>query len=83
MIESSVILVISKKNIIHNYNYLINRKYNKILKKFMKNIVRFQKKNYIYFLNVKNLNNYLTNNFNIFREKKLTSLANKVERKFD
>ena len=48
----------------------------------MDKVFGFQKKNYIYFLNVKNLNNYLTNNFNIIREERLISLANKVERKF-
>ena len=82
MIESNVISKILKKNIIHNYNYLINRKYNIIVKKFMKNIIGYKKKNYIYFLNVKNLNDYLTNNFNKIKGEKLTSLAKKVEREF-
>ena len=40
------------------------------------------KKNYIYFVNVKNLNNNLINNFNIFREERLTSLTYKVKREF-
>ena len=82
MIESNEISKILKKNIIHNYNYLINRKYNIFVKKCMENILGFKKKKYIYFVNVKNLNNYLTNKFNIFRVKRLISLANKFERKF-
>ena len=82
MIENNVISKILKKNIIHNYNYLINRKYNIIVKKFMENIVGLKNKNYFYFLNIKNLNNYLINNFNIIRKERLTSLAYKVERKF-
>ena len=48
----------------------------------MNEMVIFKKKNYIYFVNVKISNNYLTNNFNIIREKKLTPSTNKVERKF-
>ena len=82
MIESNIISKILKKNIIHNYNYLINIKYNIIVKKFMKNIVGLIKKNYIYFLNFKSLNNYLRNNINIIREERLTSLTSNVERKF-
>ena len=82
MIESNVISNIFKKNTIHNYNYLINRTYNIFVKKCMENIVGFKKKNYIYFVNAKNFDNYLTNNFNLIREKKLTPSTNKVERKF-
>ena len=82
MIESNVFSKILKKNIIHNYNYLINRKYNIFVKKYMENTVGLKKKNYIYYVNVKNIKNYLTNSFNIFRVKKITSLANKVENKF-
>jgi hypothetical protein len=48
----------------------------------MNEMVRFKKKNYIYFVNAKNFNNHLTNNFNIIIEKRLTSSTNKVERKF-
>ena len=48
----------------------------------MENIVGCKKKKYIYFLIIKNLNIFLTNNLNIIREERLTSLANKVERKF-
>jgi hypothetical protein len=48
----------------------------------MNEMVIFKKKNYIYFVNAKNSNNYLTNNFNIIRKKKLTPSTNKVERKF-
>ena len=40
------------------------------------------KKNYIYFVNVKNLNNHLTNNFDTIRKNILTSLTNKFEREF-
>ena len=48
----------------------------------MNEMIIFKKKNYIYFVNVKNLNNYLTNNFNIIRGKRLTFVTNKVVRKF-
>ena len=48
----------------------------------MDKIVGFKKKNCNYFVNVKNLNNYATNNFEIIRGKKLTSVTNKVVRKF-
>ena len=48
----------------------------------MNNIAVFKKKNYIYFVNVKRLNNYFTYNFEIIIEEILTSLTNKVERKF-
>ena len=82
MIESNVISKNLKRNIIHNYNYLINKKYNLLIKTYMNNITVFKKKNYICFLNVKNLNNHLTYNFEIIREEILTSLTNKVERKF-
>ena len=82
MTEINVISKFFNINIIHNYNYLINKIYNVIVKTFMNNIAVFKKKNYIYFVNTKNSNNYLTNNFNIIREKKLTPSTNKVERKF-
>ena len=82
MIESNVILKILKKNITYNYNYLINKKYKVIVKICMDKILVFKKKKSIYFVNVKNFNNHLTNNFNIIKEERLTSLANKVERKF-
>ena len=48
----------------------------------MNEMIRFKKKNYIYFVNAKNFNNYLTNNFNIIIEKRLTYSTYKVERKF-
>ena len=76
MIESNLISKILKKNIIHNYNYLINKKYNIIVKTIMNKIVGFQKKNYIYLVNGKNLNNHLTNNFDTIRKDILTSLTN-------
>ena len=82
MIESNVISKILKRNIIHNYNYLINKIYNVIAKTFMNNITVFKKKNYICFVNVKKLNNHFIYNFEIIREEILTSLTNKVERKF-
>ena len=47
----------------------------------MNEMVIFKKKNYIYIVNAKNFNNYLTNNFNLIREKKLTPTTNRVERK--
>ena len=82
MIESNLVSKILKKNIIHNYNYLINKIYNVIVKTFMNNITVFKKKNYIYFVNFKKLNNHFIYNFEIIREEILTSLTNKVERKF-
>ena len=82
MIESNVISKILKKNIIHNYNYLINKKYNVIVKMYMSKIDGFKKKNYICFINIKNLNNYLTYNLKIIREVILTSLTSKIEKKF-
>ena len=82
MIERKLISKILKRNIIHNYNYLINKIYNVIVKKFMNNITVFKKKNYIYFVNIEKLNNHLIYNFEIIREEILTYLNNKVERKF-
>jgi hypothetical protein len=82
VIERKLISKILKRNIIHNYNYLINKIYNVIVKTFMNNITVFKKKNYIYFVNDKKLNNHFIYNFEIIREEILTSLTNKVERKF-
>ena len=82
MIERKLISKILKRNIIHNYNYLINKIYNVIVKTFMNNITVFKKKNYIYFVNVKKLNNHFMYNFEIIREEILILLTNKVERKF-
>ena len=45
-------------------------------------ISKILKKNYICFVNLKNLNDYLTNNFEIIIEEILISLKNKVEKKF-
>ena len=82
MIEGNEVSNIFKKNTNHNYNYLINKKYNVTVKKFMDNIFGFKKKNCNYFTNVKKLNNYATNNFYIISGEKLTSVTNKVVRKF-
>ena len=82
MIERKLISKILKRNIIHNYNYLINKIYNVIIKTFMNNIAVFKKKNYIYFVKVTKLNNHFMYNFEIIREEILTFLTNKVERKF-
>jgi hypothetical protein len=82
VIESKVISKILKKNIIHNYNYLTNIKYNVIVKIHMNKKAEFQKKNYIIFVNIKNINIEIRNYFKIIREEKLTSLSNKFERKF-
>jgi hypothetical protein len=81
VIERKLISKILKRNIIHNYNYLINKIYNVIVKTFMNNIAVLKKKNYIYFVNFKKLNNHFIYNFEIIREEILTSLTNKVERK--
>ena len=77
MIERKLISKILKRNIIHNYNYLINKIYNIIVKTFMNNIAVLKKKNYIYFVNFKKLNNHFIYNFEIIREEILTSLTNK------
>ena len=82
MIERKLISKILKRNIIHNYNYFINTKYNIIIEKYMNKIAVFKKKNYIYFVNVTKLNNHFMYNFEIIREEILTFLTNKVERKF-
>ena len=82
MIEIKLISKKLKRNIIHNYNYLINKIYNVIVKTFMNNIAVFKKRNYINLVNVKKLNNHFIYNFEIIREEILTSLTNKVERKF-
>ena len=82
MIESNVVSKILKKNIIHNYNYFINKKYNIIIEKFMNKIAVFKKKNYIYFVNITKLNNHFMYNFEIIRKEILIFLTNKVERKF-
>ena len=44
MIVSNVVAKILKKNIIHNYNYLTNIKYNVIVKIHMNKKAEFQKK---------------------------------------
>ena len=44
MIERKLISKILKRNIIHNYNYLINKIYNVNVKTFMNNITVFKKK---------------------------------------
>ncbi len=82
MIESNEISKILNKKTIPNYNYLIIKKYNVFSKIYMDKIFELTKKNCIYLVNVKNLNNYLTNNFNIIRGKRLTFVTNKVVRKF-
>ena len=41
----------------------------------MNKIIGFKKKNYIYFVNLKDLNNYLTKNFNINVIERLTYLT--------
>ena len=82
MIKSNLISKILKNNIIHNYNYLINKKNNVIVIYYMDKIAGFKKKNYICFVNFKNLHNHLKNNFEIISKEILISLTNKVERKF-
>ena len=82
MIESNVVSKILKKNIIHNYNNFINKKNNIIIEKYMNKITVFKKKNFVYFVNLTKLNNHFIYNFEIIREEILTSLTNKVERKF-
>ena len=82
MIENNVILKILKRNIIHNYNYLIKKKYNVVVKTYMNKIDEFQKKNYISFSNVKNLNKHSTCSFEIIRGEIFNSLTNKVQKKF-
>ena len=82
MIESNEISKILNKNTIPNYNYLISKKYNVFSKTYMDKIFGLTKKNCIYFVNVKNLKNHLTNSFNIIREERLPCITNKVVRDF-
>ena len=82
MIDSNIISKILKKNIIHDRNYLINKKYNVTLKTCMHKICGFKKKIVFILFMLKNLNNHLTNNFNIISGEKLTFINNKVARKF-
>ena len=82
MIESNVVSKILKRNIIHNYNYFINKKYNIIIEKYMNKISVLKKKNYINFVDFTKLNNHFIYYFQIIREEILTFLTNKVERKF-
>ena len=82
MTENKVISKILKENIIHNYNYLTNIKYNVIVKIHMNKKAEFQKKNYISLVNIKNINNDLINYFNIIRGEKLAYLNKKFEKKF-
>jgi hypothetical protein len=82
VIESNEVSKILKKNIIYNYNYFINKKYNIIIEKYMNKIAVIKKKNYINFVNLTKLNNHFMCNFKIIREEILTFLTNKVERKF-
>ena len=48
----------------------------------MGKITRYKKKNYIYFVKVKNLNDHLINSFNIIKKEKIPSLTTKIERNF-
>ena len=82
MIERKVISKILKRNIILNYNYLTNKKYNIIVKIHMNKKAKFQKKNYISLVNVKNINDDLINDINTIRKEKLASFNKKFERKF-
>ena len=82
MIESNLISKILKEYIIHNCNYLINKKHNVISKKYMNKKSGYKKQKYICFVNVINLNKHLTCNFDIIREEILNSLTNKVEKNF-
>ena len=54
MIERKLISKILKRNIIHNYNYLINKIYNVIVKTFMNNIAVLKKKIIFILLILKN-----------------------------
>ena len=54
MIVSNVVAKILKKNIIHNYNYFNNKKYNVIVKKYMNKIAVFKKKIIFTLLMLKN-----------------------------
>jgi len=81
VIESNVISKFLKKNTTNNYNHLISKKYNIITRIYMDRIAKLKKKNYNFFFNFKNLNNYFSNNFKIIREI-LTSLTNEIEVKF-
>ncbi len=81
MSESNIISKKFKKINVYLYNYLKNKNI-KHLASYRDKVGEFKKKNYICFVNIENLNNNLTNNFEIMIEVILTSLTNKVERKF-
>ena len=81
MIESNIISKKFKKINVYLYNYIKNKNI-KQLASYRDKVSEFKKKIYIFFVNIENLNNNLTNNFEIMIEVILTSLTNKVERKF-
>ena len=81
MSESNIITEVLRKYNTHNFNYLNNKKYN-IIVKYMDMITRFEKKNYICFVNIKNFIEYLVNIFREIRDKILIFIINRVERKF-
>lgn len=83
MSESKKVLKILKKtNIIHNYNYSINKKYNVIVKKYMKKIVIFKKEKNVSIYNIKNLIEHLANIFKVNVYKLLIYIICRVERNF-
>ena len=90
MIERNVVLEVSKKNIIFNYNLLNNKKYNILKTISMKNIIInimnritvFKNENHDVKINKENGINYLSNNCKTISCKILISLINRFEIKF-
>ncbi len=82
MSGSNVISEFSIKNKIHNFNYLNNKKYNVIVKNYMKKITVLKNKKNVSFFNIKNVSVPLKNIFKTIRDKKLISIIERVEKNF-
>ena len=90
MIERNVVLEVSKKNIILNYNHLNLKKYNILKTISMKNIIInimnritvFKNEYHDVEINEKNRINYLSNSCKTISFKILISLINRFEIKF-
>ena len=81
MSESNIISKKFKKINVYLYNYLKNKNI-KQLASYRDKVGEFKKKNYICFINIENLNNNLTNNFEIIIEEILISFNDIVETQF-
>ena len=90
MIERNVVLEVSKKNIILNYNHLNNKKYNILKTISMKNLIInimnritvFKNENHDVKINKENGINHLSNSCKTISYKILISLIKRFEIKF-